>query len=158
MVAEQTLLQSQEENWQRERQEARQEEKQRRQRERLEGEERRQRERQEEEERQQIERQEEEVERRQRERQAVEVERRQRERQEDAERFQAQPNGVTQGDVGQNNDRMEGENTERQVKHPPVPRPTTLDKDVTSSRFLSWRQAYNDYGTLQKVQDATMEI
>ena len=74
------------------------------------------------------------------------------------ERFQVLLNEVTQRNAGQNNDRMEEGNTERQVKHPPVPRPTALDTDVTYSRFLSWRQDYNDYATLQKLQDATMKI
>ena len=45
---------------------------------------------------------------------------------------------------GQNNDKMEEGNAERQVKHPPVPRPTALDSDVTYSRFFSWRKALGD--------------
>ena len=44
------------------------------------------------------------------------------------------------------------------IKHHNVVRPPQLDTDATYSKFLEWRNSYNDYAMLQKINELPLDI
>ena len=80
----------------------------------------------------------------------------QRRRDEEQRRFQETISNLILNNQGNN----ESHQTTPSVsnKNPRASRPTTLDVDVTYSKFRSWRNAWKDYAMLQQLDKQPIEV